>query len=83
KEWQGMFGGYFLPRWEEFFKRLNRSVDDGTAFDRAPVAADLCRWEQGWSRRHDSYPTEPLGDELAVTRRLIAKYRKAGLLPGS
>jgi alpha-N-acetylglucosaminidase len=83
KEWQGMFGGYFLPRWEEFFKRLNRSVDDGTAFDRAPLAVDLCKWEQAWSRRHDSYPTEPHGDELAITRRLIAKYRKAGLLPGS
>lgn len=83
KEWQGMFGGYFLPRWEEFFKRLNRSVDDSTAFDRTPLAADLCKWEQGWSRLHDSYPTEAHGDELAVTRRLISKYREAGLLPGS
>jgi alpha-N-acetylglucosaminidase len=83
KEWQGMFGDYFLPRWQEFFKSLNRSFDDGTPFDRAAVAADLCKWEQAWSRRHDSYPTEPQGDELTATRRLIAKYRAAGLLSGS
>jgi alpha-N-acetylglucosaminidase len=80
KEWQGMFGSYFLPRWQEFFKRLNRSLDEGTVFDRAPFAADMCRWEQAWSRRRDSYPSKPHGDELAVTGRLIAKYREAGLL---
>ncbi|MGH7593302.1 MAG: alpha-N-acetylglucosaminidase C-terminal domain-containing protein, partial [Gemmatimonadales bacterium] len=80
KEWQGMFGNYFLPRWQEFFKRLNRSLERGVAFDRAPFAADMCRWEQAWSHRRDSFPTAPRGDALEVAQRLILKYRMAGLL---
>ena len=35
-----MFSGYYLPRWKEFFARLNRrSTRD--AFDRAPLRGDL------------------------------------------
>ncbi len=74
KQWQGMFSGYFLPRWQEFFRRLNRSLQQGAAFDRAPFAADMCAWEQAWSERRDRYPTEPRGDALSISRRLFAKY---------
>jgi alpha-N-acetylglucosaminidase len=83
KEWQGMFGDYFLPRWHEFFARLNRAFDAGTRFDRTPLAADLCSWEQGWSRRRDGYPTVPHGNALDIAQRLLGKYRGAGLLPSS
>ena len=41
KEWQGMFSTYYLPRWREFFRRLNQSLDEGRPFDRAPFAAEL------------------------------------------
>lgn len=81
KEWEGMFVGYFLPRWTAFFAAVNRSLDLGVPFDRVPVAAELCRWEQAWSRGHQSYPSDPRGDALAVARSLIGKYRTAGLLP--
>ena len=76
KQWQGMFAGYYRPRWQEFFAALNRAVDTGTSFDRAPFAAAMCRWEQDWSRRHEAFPTRPRGDALAVSQRLYAKYRR-------
>jgi alpha-N-acetylglucosaminidase len=75
KEWQGMFTSYFLPRWQEFFTRVNRSLDSGTPFDRAPFAADMCQWEQEWSRRHDAFATAPQGDPVATAARLYARYR--------
>ncbi|MEO8200677.1 MAG: alpha-N-acetylglucosaminidase [Gemmatimonadota bacterium] len=75
KEWQGMFTSYYLPRWEEFFARLNRSLDAGIALDRAPFAADMCSWEQEWSRRHDTFPTAARGDPLTTAARLYGKYR--------
>jgi len=75
KEWQGMFTGYFLPRWTEFFRRLNRSVEDGTAFDRKPFATAMCDWEQAWSKRTDAFAALPRGDAISVARRLWAKYR--------
>ena len=83
KEWEGMFTGYFLPRWEQFFARLNDALDRGAPFDRAPFAAASCRWEQAWSRRSETYPTRPRGDAIAMSRALLARYRRAGLLPAS
>lgn len=75
KEWQGMFTSYYLSRWQAFFARLDQSLDAGTEFDRRPFAADMCRWEQEWSRAHDSFRTTPRGNELAIARRLVEKYR--------
>jgi alpha-N-acetylglucosaminidase len=75
KEWQGMFSSYYLPRWKEFFARLNRSLDSGTTFDRAPFAADMCQWEQNWSHQHDQFSTTPQGDPVATAARLYQKYR--------
>ena len=75
KQWQGMFSTYYLPRWREFFRRLNQSLDDGRPFDRAPFAAWSCGWEQTWSRGRKSYPTQPRGDALAVAQELVTKYR--------
>ena len=82
KQWQGMFTDYYLPRWQAFFRRLNRSLADGTAFDRAPFAADMCRWEQRWSRRTNAFPTAPRGDALAVARSMFDTYfNHGGLRP--
>lgn len=74
-----MFSGYFLPRWREFFDRLNRSLATGVPFDRAPFAADMCAWEKTWSSGDETFPTEPRGDAVATARRLRAAYRD--LLP--
>ncbi|HEU5358702.1 MAG TPA: alpha-N-acetylglucosaminidase [Gemmatimonadales bacterium] len=75
KEWAGMFSSYFLPRWREFFARLDRSLVTGVPFDRAPFAVDMCTWEQRWSRAETAFPTEPRGDAVATARRLWDKYR--------
>lgn len=76
KQWQGMFSGYYLPRWRAFFARLDRSVDEGTAFDRAPFAAEMCVWEQGWSKGHEGYRMAAEGDAIEVARRMAARYRQ-------
>jgi alpha-N-acetylglucosaminidase len=70
-----MFSSYYLPRWKEFFARLNRALDSGTTFDRAPFAADMCQWEQDWSHQHDRFSTTPQGDPVATAARLYQKYR--------
>jgi alpha-N-acetylglucosaminidase len=75
KEWQGMFTSYFLPRWQEFFARLNQSLATGVPFDRRPFAEAMCEWEQDWSRQTDAFPSEPRGDAIGTTRRLALKYR--------
>ncbi len=75
KQWQGMFAGYYLPRWQAFFDRLNAAVSAGSEFDRAQFLDASCHWEQQWSRRQDVYPAQPQGDSVAVVRRLLERYR--------
>lgn len=79
KQWQGMFNGYYLPRWREFFARLNRSLDEKKAFDRAPFAAEMCEWEQGWSKGHERYRVTPEGDPLTAAAQLWRRYRQWAL----
>jgi alpha-N-acetylglucosaminidase len=74
KQWQGMFSTYYLPRWQEFFRELNQSLDSGITFDRTPFASRMCSWEQEWSRRTDTFPAEPRGDALTLSRTLFRKY---------
>ena len=70
-----MFSGYYRPRWQEFFERINGALDAGTPFDRAPFASDMCRWEQAWSRRHEAYSTVARGDAVETAARMYARYR--------
>ena len=81
KEWQGMFGRYFLPRWRDLFTRLNRSLDSGTTFDRVPFATESCEWEQRWSRETDAYRTVPEGNPVATATELVSKWRRASPSP--
>jgi alpha-N-acetylglucosaminidase len=78
KEWEGMFGSYFLPRWERFFEGLNASLEAGVPFDRAAFASESCDWEQRWSRETTSFRVTPTGDPVTTARRLARKWRVRG-----
>lgn len=84
-QWSGMLRGFYLARWEKFFawldtqpasyretalpRRDGRPTNDANAFYR-----DLSRWEYAWGDSHETYPTEPHGDSIAVARTLLAKW---------
>jgi alpha-N-acetylglucosaminidase len=70
-----MFSTYYLPRWKEFFARLDASLDAKTPFDRAPFAADMCTWEQKWSKGHDTFRTAARGDAVETAVRMYGRYR--------
>jgi alpha-N-acetylglucosaminidase len=70
-----MFGGYYLPRWREFFRRLNKAMAEGKELDRSPFAAESCEWERGWSNAHGRYPVEPRGDAIAVARKMWGRWK--------
>ena len=75
KEWEGMFTGYFLPRWQAFFKDLNASLVSGKPFNRAPFAVASCEWEQKWSHATTpSFGTKPVGDAVTTAERLVKKW---------
>ena len=49
-----------------------------------PTPAERIRdGELAWTARHDPYPTEPSGETLAVSRRLLGKYSADASAPVS
>ena len=77
KEWSGMFAGYYLKRWEWFFDELARSLKEDKPLDHEAFNEKLREWMAHWSDQHETYPTEPRGDSVAVSRKLWSKYSKA------
>ena len=74
KEWSGMLNGYYLKRWERFLDELARSLRQDKPFDNKAFQTKLRKWMTDWSDQHETYPTQPRGDSIQVTRRLWARY---------
>ena len=90
RQWSGLITSYYMPRWQKYIdflaaqfdkpspsrytednlkKSYNRPADDAN-----PFYVELSKWEQSWSDRTDAFPTEPSGDSIATTGRLLAKW---------
>jgi alpha-N-acetylglucosaminidase len=74
KQWSGMFVGFYLPRWEMFFRRLDASLAEGKPLDATATENALRDWEVQWTHQTDAYSTAPRGDAVAVSRGLWEKY---------
>lgn len=77
RQWSGLLGGFYLPRWELFHRHLDAALAAGRPFDPKAFAAAMLAFEQEWSARHDRYDRQPHGDSLGVSSRLWAKYGEA------
>lgn len=77
KQWSGLLDGYYAPRWKRFFDADAESLNRREPLDPAKFNEALLPWTAQWSSRHETYPTEPRGDSIAVARKLWAKYADA------
>lgn len=77
KEWSGMISGYYLKRWEWYLREVGKSLNSKHAFDNAEFDRKLRQWMVQWSDGQETYPAEPSGDSVAVSRRLWKQYRGA------
>ncbi|GAB2603847.1 alpha-N-acetylglucosaminidase [Streptomyces capparidis] len=66
REWAGLVGGFYLPRWRTFFDTLGKALADGGE----PEPVDWFALEDAWTRRRDTYPTRPVGDPHAIATRV-------------
>jgi len=74
REWSGMLRGFYLPRWEMFFARLEKSLEERKPLDEKRLESDLRDWDAAWVRKTESYSDRPTGDAVAASKRLWAKY---------
>ena len=70
RDWNGLIGSYYYPRWEKFVSQMC----DGT-FDPASFAAWAADFEGTWMQSTDAFLSEPSGNAYELSRELYFKYR--------
>lgn len=68
REWSGLIGTYYLPRWEAFLTELSTALREG----REPVAFDWYQRGADWAARTDSLPKAPSGSVYDVAQRVLS-----------
>jgi alpha-N-acetylglucosaminidase len=73
KEWTGVMGSYYIPRWEQFIGMLKKSVADHKPAD-PNWKKQVSDWDWAWTRDRIR-PCEPeSGNEVTVVRELLNKF---------
>lgn len=72
KAWQGLYRGFYLPRWSLFLDTLKAA---GTGdFDEAAAVRASIAWEHGWVEAEVAYrrdnPADPIGEIKTLTARI-------------
>jgi alpha-N-acetylglucosaminidase len=71
KAWQGLYRGFYLPRWSKFLDAL-RDAGPGP-FDEAAVVGDITAWEQAWVAADTPHVRTRPADPIASVRALLAR----------
>lgn len=83
KQWSGLIGSFYKPRWEKFFAETLDSMALHKAMDVKAFDTRLEDWEWAWVNGHEPYPDQPTGDPVATAVALYHKYMDAWAPAGS
>lgn len=79
RTWNGLVGTFYAERWKIFFAAVNKAVLAGEKFDEAhyeDYSKTVVRYEgEWWKACIGNFPSEPKGDGVAISRKLVAKYK--------
>ena len=76
RDWNGLIGTYYKPRWERFVSLLEASLTSGEPFDDDAFLAWCNDFEWNWIGQKTVYPSAPTGDPASLCRKLYRKYTK-------
>jgi alpha-N-acetylglucosaminidase len=71
KAWQGLYRGFYLPRWSRFLDAL-RAAGTGP-FDEAATVRDIVSWEHAWVNDDAVYRRQRPADPIAAVQTLLAR----------
>lgn len=75
KMWGGMVNDYYKPRWKLFVSYLVDALSHGTPFAHHKFRDALFEQEVEWTFYNNTFPDKPVGDTLAIAKKLHLKYR--------
>ncbi|MDQ8189805.1 alpha-N-acetylglucosaminidase [Roseibacillus persicicus] len=76
KQWNGMFSGYYKPRWELLIQMLEKNLEEGTDFDAGAFNQAVREVDFAWTHAQDEYPSKPTTDPVEEAWRIQKKYQK-------
>jgi hypothetical protein len=71
REWAGLVGDYYKPRWQTFLSSLETALQTG----RQPAAIDWYAVGDDWSKKRNVFTTTPVGDTYLVADRIRQRLR--------
>ncbi len=75
KAWQGLYRGFYLPRWTRFLDAL-RAAGTGP-FDEAATVAGITAWEHAWVDRDEAFARQRPANPVASVQALLARLDRA------
>jgi alpha-N-acetylglucosaminidase len=77
RQWSGMFRTYYAKRWNLFYKELDKSLIEATAWDRKAFEQKLLTFQKAWGKETEMFPTKTSGENtLTIAKALLSKYEK-------
>lgn len=73
RAWQGLYAGYYLPRWRLFLDARRRAAITGSSFDEAATTASIRQWQQAWLADGKLWPRHRPRAPLTSIQHLLAK----------
>jgi len=81
KQWNGLFIGYYKPRWELFIHHLRNDLKNGQQFSQAEFDLQVRQLDFKWTQGKERYPVKPIGNSLEWSKKLYQTYRQEFLNP--
>ena len=75
KQWNGLFRGYYLPRWQLLINHMRTALAENKEFHPKKFDQEIRAMDYEWTRSHEEYPSIPTGDVIEVATRLNKEYQ--------
>ncbi|MEO5916323.1 MAG: alpha-N-acetylglucosaminidase [Luteolibacter sp.] len=75
REWSGLLGEYYFPRWKMFLDGVGEALESGRDFDQKAFEKKRGEMEVKWIRSGKlTMPERASGDTVGISRKLLQKY---------
>jgi alpha-N-acetylglucosaminidase len=76
RQWSGLLNDFYKPRWELFFNRAVKSLNEKTTLDLKKFNEEVSDWEWKWVNQRKDYSVQPIGNPVNTSIEMYQKYRK-------
>jgi len=76
RQWSGLINDFYKPRWQQFFQKLDNSLQQQQEINLKEFDNQISEWEWNWVNQRKDYPVETIGEPIQTALQMHKKYRK-------